>query len=241
MKVSFYDIICIAPIDKLKTAIDRKVMALIIKNEDELRTYGGKEGFLSVVRKKIPDINEIDLSEDYWYLSKLLRSIKYNFLHYDRYLGTKHLYPNLKFIYSESLNENNGDNLTGVKFKKLDKMILPINHPIWRKIYPPNHINDNCSIENSDEQPKKRIFVFGTPKPSKEFNIDYIGLYEKHKNILKPDDPYIRTKPVEIVDLTNDVNGVDNLFIKSLNDVYKEYYSNLTDKEINEQIQKNKL
>lgn len=166
MKVSFYDIMCIAPISGLKTNIHRKTMTLIIKNENELRTYDCKEGFLSVVIKTQPDINKTDLYEDYCYISKLLRAIKYNFLTYHQYLKTKHLYPILKL-------------------------------------------------------------------PHTEIDIDYIALYERHKSILKPDDPHIRKRTA---DFTVNLN-IDTIIDDAMFSMCKNEMPNLSDKEIIELIE----
>ena len=219
----------------VKTNLTIKRIELIINNENELRLFGGKNGFLYAIKCENPDIDQIELYNDYCYIRSILNSIKHNFLSYDRYLKTKHLYPNLKFQYYESRN-NNGD-LIGVEFKKFNGLILPINHPIWRKIYPPNHINDNCMITNTDEH-KNRFLILNKPTATKDFNIDYISLYEKHKNILKSDDPYIRNKPVETVDLGP---SLDSLFNQAIYDIYKEHLPNLTEKEIKELIIKTRL
>lgn len=229
MKVSFYDIIKIAPIENLKLSIEYDLVHLIIKSETELHRFSGKDSFVTELKNKPYAFDKNEVYEDYRYLSKLLYSLKNNIVNYDRYVRSKHLYPNLKFTYQKSWDDNNGGNLTGAEFKKLDGLILPIEHKIWRKIYPPNHVNDNCSITNTDEKCNRK-FIFSIPKAKGAFNFDFIEFYEKHKGILKPDDPYIRSKNVITVNLCDGPGGIDDLFSQALNEVYKEYSENLRDK-----------
>ncbi len=161
MKISFYDIVKIAPIEPLKTALEIDHIALIIKDENELQLFSGKNGFLKEIKQINEDVDQNDLFDDYGYISKLLRGIKYYFLKYDAHLKVKHLYPNFEPPYSA-------------------------------------------------------------------IDIDYKALYEKHKNILKPDDHEIVNKPADItVHLTS---TVDSLFEQALKDVYNEYSKNLNNK-----------
>lgn len=215
MKVSFYDIIKIAPIEKLKLSIEYNLAHLIIKNETELHRFSGKDSFVTELKNKSLVFDKNEIYNDYRLLSKILYSLKNNFLNYERYVRVKGLYPNFKFTYQESWDDNDGGNITGTEFKKLDGLILPIEHKMWRNIYPPNHVNDNCSITNTDEKCNRKL-IFRLPKAKGAFNFDFIKLYENNKNILKPDDPYVTKKPARLT-MNIDIN---ELIEKAITDVY---------------------
>ena len=80
MKVSFFDIIKIAPIVHVKTNLTIKRIELIINNENELRLFGGKNGFLYAIKCENPDIDQIELYNDYCYIRSILNSIKHIYI-----------------------------------------------------------------------------------------------------------------------------------------------------------------
>lgn len=54
------------------------------------------------------------------------------------------LYPNLKYV-------TVGDGRVRDKHKALHGLILPINHPLWKKILPPNDWGCRCNVVQTDE------------------------------------------------------------------------------------------
>ncbi len=66
---------------------------------------------------------------------------------------TKELYPNLKYV-------TVGDNRVRDKHKKWDGFIAPIDHPIWKKLLPPNDWGCRCDIIPTDEKPTKGYETF---------------------------------------------------------------------------------
>lgn len=61
---------------------------------------------------------------------------------------TADIYPNLKYV-------TVGDKRVRDKHKKWDGFIAPINHPIWKKLLPPNDWGCRCDIIPTDEAPTK--------------------------------------------------------------------------------------
>ena len=69
---------------------------------------------------------------------------------------TKDLYPNLKYV-------TVGDKRVRDKHKKWDGFIAPIDHPIWKKLLPPNDWGCRCDVIPTDETPTKGYETFKAP------------------------------------------------------------------------------
>ena len=61
---------------------------------------------------------------------------------------TKELYPNLKYV-------TVGDKRVRDKHKKWDGFIAPIDHPIWKILFPPSDWGCRCDVIPTDEAPTK--------------------------------------------------------------------------------------
>ncbi|MGC1471530.1 MAG: phage minor head protein [Psychroserpens sp.] len=60
------------------------------------------------------------------------------------------LYPNLRY---EAVN----DKRTRDKHRELDGLVAPLNHPIWKKIYPPLDFGCRCNATQTDDDVSKDL------------------------------------------------------------------------------------
>lgn len=72
---------------------------------------------------------------------------------WQEFQDTKDLYPNLKYV-------TVGDKRVRDKHKKWDGFIAPIDHPIWKKLLPPNDWGCRCDVIPTDESPTKGYETF---------------------------------------------------------------------------------
>ena len=80
----------------------------------------------------------------------------------------KDLYPNLKYVTA-------GDARVRESHKILDGIILPIDHPFWKSQTAPLDWGCRCNIEQSDDEPSKRIPSYKV-KPEFQNNAFYSGI-----------------------------------------------------------------
>jgi len=133
----------------LHTESNSKYIHLIFDGKDDLRMFSGKKGYYNAVKTLFPSINRDMLYDDYFYICKILRSANYFCKDYQQHLNTKHLYPNFKFHYEPSYDDNGV--LFGEEFEILDGLILSADDVFWEKYLPPNHIHDRCYYRRVDD------------------------------------------------------------------------------------------
>ena len=219
-----------------KPYFGRETLYLMINESgSDFRHFNCRNGFLKEVQKSYPDVDEEDLKLFFAYYRKLIFSLKMFFSNYTNYHRAKGIYPNFQFIYDTSYNEN--DEIIGAEFEILNGLILPIGDPIWKTYFPPNYLNDRCSVSTTDE-PITNFDKTKLPKIDDEFRIDFFELYDRYKDKFTGKKIVIEnSQAFETVDLSP---GLNKLFDKAVLDIYKQYFPSLTDKEILELIEKDK-
>lgn len=69
---------------------------------------------------------------------------------WDDFQQNKDLYPNLRY---DAVN----DDRTRQKHKEWDGFVAPIDHPIWKTLYPPNDWGCRCDVVQTDEPVSKNL------------------------------------------------------------------------------------
>lgn len=206
MELNYRNLIRIIPF-RYKTHFDRVLLCLLITEDGKgFRPFYLRKGFLNIVKEENPDVNQDDLKLFYGYYTTLIRNTSLFFRNYRNHKSAVRLYPNYRFVYDKSYDLN--DNPIGEDFEILNNLVLPINDPFWKFYYPPNFINDRCTVINTDEVVKE-FERDKAPVVGEEFQIDFFDLFEN--NFAKFEDSKIESKPFVSVNI-----NTDDIFLQSL-------------------------
>lgn len=94
----------------------------------------------------LKDIKAIDKTYNATYLKAeygLATRTAKNAAKWSRFQGEKDIFPNLRY-------EAVGDARTRPEHAALDGIVKPIDHPFWKRYYPPNGWNCRCSVQQED-------------------------------------------------------------------------------------------
>jgi hypothetical protein len=229
MELNYNNLIEIIPF-KFKTYYGKDIIKLLVNDKGtDIVSFYTKKGLLMQVREIMPDVDEDDLKLFYFYYRGLLFKLYRFFRSYKNDKRAQKLYPNYEFKYEKSYDVN--DRPIGVEFEILNNVVLPIDDPFWRIYYPPNFLNDNSTVRNTDKD--VRDFERNmAPVVSQEFQIDFFELYDA--NYFKFEDTIVEGKPFVTVNLnTNDI------FMQSLYKIANKH--GVSNEEVDEIMNQKKL
>lgn len=143
---------------------------LMLKDDNKFLKFRGKDQFDKKVKTLYPEINFMDLSNDYSFIRGKSNSTQRLYKWYKQ-LGDK-LY--LKFEYD--LSWNNDGMLIGTEFEILNGVILKATDCFWNKYLPPNFANDYSSVSYLFD-PINKITPIPENLPESNFEFDLNGLF----------------------------------------------------------------